>query len=117
MALGSGAVVLKLVPGLAEVVYVTPVIGSTAVPVATVPVGSTLRANRTGLCNPTSTPKSWLLFNWTSAIITWMTTCGGCESIRSMIRLISPNHCGVALISSVLLTGSGTITMFRWTDW
>src|SRR5262245_65797837 len=52
--LPSGAVVLKLNPGLARVWYVTPVIGSVVVP-ATTP-GRPLRLHRTGLRTPISPP-------------------------------------------------------------
>ncbi len=92
----------------------TATFGSAAVVLKFSPVP---RLNSTGVWSPSSTPASSVLFNCTSAMVTWITTCGGCESILSMIRLISPKYCGVAAMSTVLLTGSAITTTLRWSCW
>ena len=43
---------------------------------------SKLRSNNTESCKPSSMPNSSTLLSATSAINTWIITCGGCESIR-----------------------------------
>src|SRR6478736_665181 len=66
--LGTGEfVTLKLKPGTAKFGAV----------VLTVVPGKMPRRNSIGLCKPNSAPNSWLSLSVTSAIRTWMTTCGG----------------------------------------
>ena len=75
------------------------------------------RWNSTGLCSPISTPNSSMLFRSTSAISTWITTCGSSASSSSISRMMSGKYRGVALISSLLVIGSGTTTTSRSMSW
>ncbi len=83
---------------------------SSVVVVVVIRSPSRLRSNSSESCRPSSTPNSSVLLSATSAISTWIITCGGCASSFSTSSLISSKNRGVALMISELLTGSGTTT-------